>query len=354
MKCLAGYKCTEDLDLRRALSLVRPTKSSLFIDVGSGEGHVLLHTARKVGCKCLGLEYDQSLVRISSKAIAAAPSAISSLISIAEVDAETYDFHDTCLHYNDIVVYLFLSHFGYSVMGDVLLEQFPVNTRIVTVANPIDHPSWTPKCVWLGDHGSSIGALNLYLYVIDESAKEAFTTTRNNHQQTSQPVHVSEKEEKVEKQLVQWLHPPPGSYLPRKPPPNTLTFPSSFSADEIHSRLLLQSEKEVPAAGTCNAPSAPCVAATPSNATTTGPTVATISPSCLPPPGMTAPRVPSSLPEHSLSNSYTPSHTPGGGPVTVLPQSNVAVASKNLPTPVSTQATAPLPPPLPPPLPVLL
>jgi hypothetical protein len=243
MKCLAGYRGSEEQDLRRALSLLKPSSSSLFIDIGSGEGQVLLYVAREAKCHCIGLENDAALVSISNKAIASASDTVSSLISISEVDAETFNYHEICSQYNDVVIYLFLSHFGYSVMGSILLERCPVNTRVVTVSNPIDHPFWTPKCVWLGDNSTAMGAMTLYLYVIDEQTKLAFTQEKKKDNQKSTSILKKKKTE-----LVQWLHPPPGSYLPRSVPTNTTSFPCTTSVLDIHAFLQLQGEEASTAA----------------------------------------------------------------------------------------------------------
>jgi len=255
MKCLAGYKCTEEQDIRRAIQLLQPSESSLFIDVGSGEGQVLLFAARSTGCQCLGLENDESLVAVSSKAVSAATTAcesLSSRITILKIDAETFDFQSQ----QDFVVYMFLSHFGYAIMGDVLLSQCPLNTRIVTVANPIDHPFWVPKCVWLGNDNCHDGTMNLYLYIVDEIVKQRCESAKNISQSSSQSLLESQSCPAAKSIHSQWIHPPPGSYLPRHVPHNTPTFPASTNAEEIQAFVLLKGQDAVTAASKwCSQPS---------------------------------------------------------------------------------------------------
>lgn len=237
MKCLAGYKCTEEHDLKRALALLNPTGDSLFIDIGSGEGQVLLFTASLFGCQCLGLENDGALVNVSAKAISNSLYDVSSRISILEEDAETFAYNEACRNYTSVVIYMFLSHFGYAAMGKALLERCPVDTRVVTVSNPIDHPLWIPKCVWLGDKSAPSGTLNLYFYVIDEKMKES-------SRQLSTTVRLSSNPSRKKRVQCEWIHPPPGSYLPRSVPNNTPEFPSSCTADKIHAYLTSVNNKD--------------------------------------------------------------------------------------------------------------
>ena len=227
MKCLAGYKCTEVKDISRAICLLNPSQRTLFVDIGSGEGHVICAIAQQVGCNCVGIENDAELVSISSQTVASSRS-LSSLITIVEADALSFNFHNIFSnHQGDFVIYLFLSHFGYEMMGDVLLAQCPVGTRVLTVSNPIDHGLWTPKCVWLGDNIPA-GSMRLFLYVIDENMKRELARDMNGAKSFAKtPV----------KQLVHWIHPPPGSYLPRSIPATTKCFPACSTPAEIHAFL---------------------------------------------------------------------------------------------------------------------
>jgi SAM-dependent methyltransferase len=236
-KCLAGFKCSEKQDVTRALQLLQPSESSLFIDIGSGEGQVLLHAAEVASCRCLGLENDKSLVAAATKAMSAAPISISSRITILDTDAENFNYKDQ----NDIVVYMFLSHFGYAVMGDVLLTQCPLNTRIVTVSNPIDHPLWVPKCVWLGnEEAGHNGLMTLYLYIVDENVRQSYS--RNKIDLDVQPSKTKSSIQDI------WIHPPPGSYMPRPIPANTPHFSTSMKAEDIQNFLHLHGSDAIEAA----------------------------------------------------------------------------------------------------------
>ena len=204
-RVLAGYRESDsEVLLSRALTLLSPTCESLCIDVGCGELHVLDYVARRVSCRCVGIESDSSLVEVCNKKIAKMKQ---SNIVVIEADVETCDLSTVSKQAEqDVVIYMFLSQFGYSIMGRQILQQMPNGTRVVTVSNPIGS-YWSPVCVWEGDQNQ----LALYLYIVTDSAKEAAAA--------SEPTLSESK----------WKHPPPGSYCPREIPSEALRIPSNAS-----------------------------------------------------------------------------------------------------------------------------
>ena len=221
---LAGFRESIEADLERAFVLLKPSVSSLLIDIGSGEGHVLQYFARRAGCQCLGIERDSDLVK---NTLSQVDEEIASLITICQEDASLFNFQEACSTFDDVTIYLFLSHFGYAIMGNILLRECPLGTRLVTVCNPIDTPHWKPLCAWKGhtrNYGDNdVSTLTLYLYVIDENSRRMAMANKDGKPDGDVTSH--------------WIHPPPGSYLPRKEPSETITFGIETPVSKINDFL---------------------------------------------------------------------------------------------------------------------
>src|SRR5262249_16948890 len=56
--------------VEKMLELAAVKKDSLLVDLGSGDGRVLIAAARKYGCRAVGYEIDKGLVEISRQSIA--------------------------------------------------------------------------------------------------------------------------------------------------------------------------------------------------------------------------------------------------------------------------------------------
>jgi SAM-dependent methyltransferase len=197
------------------ISLLSPIQSidesrRLFIDVGSGEGQILQYFAQNLRCKCLGIESDSRCHQQASQRVHENKE-LEKFVMLFEGDAEQFDYRDYCRRrYDDVIVYMFLSSFGYSVMGRILLAQLPIGSRVVTAVNPIGE-YWKPLCVWIGDDHD----LTLYLYVVTEQAQQSALSSQPSIQET------------------RWRHPPPGSYSPRPIPEDVRIIHHDTSPAEV-------------------------------------------------------------------------------------------------------------------------
>jgi hypothetical protein len=198
------------------ITLLNPTrgdKKVLFIDIGSGEGHVIEYFARHLNCQCLGIESDPICMKKAYQKIQ--ESHLTDQVTFVEEDAEKFPYQSYCVCYDEVIVYMFLSSFGYSIMGRKLLEELPIGSRIVTAVNPIGN-YWKPLCAWIGSDQD----LTLYLSIVTKELKESFV-------QSSPPLSLQE---------TRWRHPPPGSYFPQPLPDSLHVIPHETSHTEA-SRL---------------------------------------------------------------------------------------------------------------------
>jgi hypothetical protein len=211
-RILAGYRESgAEIPLSRVVTLLNPSreKKILFIDIGSGEGHVIEYFARHIDCECLGVESDPLCMKRAIQRIQ--ESNLQDRVTFDEEDAETFPFGASCEGYDEVIVYMFLSSFGYSIMGRKLLLELPIGSRVVTAANPIG-TYWKPLCAWIGNEQD----LTLYLSVVTSEAKQSLLVSPPPH-----PVHES-----------RWRHPPPGSYFPQPLEEAVRVIPSETSPTE--------------------------------------------------------------------------------------------------------------------------
>jgi SAM-dependent methyltransferase len=215
-RILAGYRESgRDIPLDRVAALLTPINQSieerrrLFIDIGSGEGQILQYFAQHLHCECLGIESDPKCHQIALQRVRGNDE-LEKLTVLFEGDAEQFDYRKYCVQYDEVIVYMFLSSFGYSVMGRNLLAQLPIGSRVVSAVSPIGD-YWKPLCVWLGDAHD----LTLYLHVVTEEAQRSALSSRPSIQESI------------------WRHPPPGSYSPLPIPAVVRTISHDTSPTEV-------------------------------------------------------------------------------------------------------------------------
>lgn len=181
--------------------------------IGCGNGIVLEHIAKKVGCRCAGIECDIHLAREASQRLKNYSG------SVYPESFETFDW-TAVNNEENTYIYLFLSHFGYSALTKTIINNFRCGTKVVTLVNPMGDV-WKPDAVWLGDDND----LSLYLHTITEDLKSQILSTSSSS--TLQNV---------------WIHPPPGSYYPIPVPRDVTVIPFRCQRHDIE-----QLSNEVPA-----------------------------------------------------------------------------------------------------------
>lgn len=188
--------------IRRSLD----ERQRLFLDIGSGEGQILQYFVENLSCHCLGIESDSKCHQRALQRL----QGMDELVMLIEGDAEQFNYREYCQRYDEVIVYMFLSSFGYTVMGRILLAQLPIGSRIVTAVNPIGD-YWKPLCVWIGnDHD-----LTLYLYVVTQEVQQSALSSQPSIQET------------------RWRHPPPGSYSPQPIPKDVRIIPHDTTPAEV-------------------------------------------------------------------------------------------------------------------------
>jgi hypothetical protein len=93
------------------------------VDLGCGDGRVLVEAARRIGCRCVGIERDPTLAALARERVIAA--GLQQQIAVIEGDAAGHSFHEAT------VVFLFLPMPGIPRLLKELKGQLPKGARIV-------------------------------------------------------------------------------------------------------------------------------------------------------------------------------------------------------------------------------
>ena len=56
------YVPSSDQAATQFITLAKLTKDDIVVDLGCGNGKVLIEAAKQIGCKCIGIEIDETLV----------------------------------------------------------------------------------------------------------------------------------------------------------------------------------------------------------------------------------------------------------------------------------------------------
>jgi outer membrane protein assembly factor BamB len=106
----------------KMLEAAKVTKADLVVDLGCGDGRIVVEAARKYGCKAVGYDIDAECVRLSQEAVAAAK--VGGLVTIEKKDLFTADLSKAT------VVTLYLPP---RMLGRLLpqLEKMPKGARVV-------------------------------------------------------------------------------------------------------------------------------------------------------------------------------------------------------------------------------
>ena len=109
---------------RAILEIVAPSEGDLLIDLGCGDGRVLITAAQEFGCRGVGVESESRLVRVARERVRAA--GVTSLVDIVEGDAMEYDVAGAQ------VVFAFLPPRMLTDLQSRVIRRLPAGGRLVT------------------------------------------------------------------------------------------------------------------------------------------------------------------------------------------------------------------------------
>jgi SAM-dependent methyltransferase len=146
--------------VERMLELARVKKDDVVYDLGSGDGRIVIHAAKKYGARGVGIDLDPKLVEQARKK--AAEAGVSHLVEFRAQDALQADISEAT------VVTLYMFRWFNNAMRPKL-ERLKPGSRVV--AHDFDIDDWTPvKTEELspkpGDASGLERSHTLYLYVI--------------------------------------------------------------------------------------------------------------------------------------------------------------------------------------------
>ncbi|ALU11383.1 methylase [Ignicoccus islandicus DSM 13165] len=155
MKKLVPYIASPVKTAEKIVELAKVTPNDVLIDLGSGDGRIVVLTSKLSGCKGIGVEIDSALVAISRKK--ASEYGVSNRVEFIEGDFTEVDLSVAT------VIYLYIY---YDVIRDYLVRKLEKEvkdgTRIVTLEIPI--PNWMP-IARRGFQDENGVVRTLYLYV---------------------------------------------------------------------------------------------------------------------------------------------------------------------------------------------
>lgn len=131
---LGPYVTTPIERVRRMLGVAKVKPGELVIDVGSGDGRILIVAAEEFGARGIGIELDADLVAHSRSVVAAR--GLEKQVSIVHANALDVDLSPA-----DVVT-IYLSLEGMALVQPHLERTLRKGTRVVTNVGKI--PGWTP------------------------------------------------------------------------------------------------------------------------------------------------------------------------------------------------------------------
>ncbi|CAK4122192.1 unnamed protein product [Aphanomyces euteiches] len=131
---LAPFNPTGDGAIQVAMEMLNPSKDDILYDIGCGDARFLVNVAATIGCTCVGIEYDETLVGRARALID--QRGVTHLVSIRHEDATEADFSNATL------LFLYLVPKGIQRLLPRLEEARARGIRICT--NIFSIPPWTP------------------------------------------------------------------------------------------------------------------------------------------------------------------------------------------------------------------
>ena len=150
----ALWQPTDRVSVRRILSLAQVKRGETVVDLGCGDGRIVITAARALGAQGIGIEIDPA--RVLWARTWACLAGVHSRVRILWKDMYKADLHDA-----DVVV-LFLAPDANFKLQDKLLRELRPGARIVSYYHPMW--GWTPDKV-----GTAKTGYPIYLYRIPEN-----------------------------------------------------------------------------------------------------------------------------------------------------------------------------------------
>jgi SAM-dependent methyltransferase len=121
---IAPFMGTPNSLIKPILEFASVTKHDVLVDLGCGDGRVVIETARVVGCRSIGVELDMALVERAQNNVA--QSDLDNLIQIKHSNATEFNLNDAT------VIFLFLPIKTVKKLIPDLLQRLKPGSRIVT------------------------------------------------------------------------------------------------------------------------------------------------------------------------------------------------------------------------------
>ena len=168
----APFVPTPDSIVIEMLELARVGPSDYVIDLGSGDGRIVLTAARTFGARGFGVEMDEDLVDLASRS--AQQQGIADQVRFVQQDLFALDISDAT------VVTMYLLPETVNRLRDKLLEQLEPGSRIVSHDYPID--GWASERSMELEHEDKVAVTGvartrLYLYRVPADIAGRWTAT---------------------------------------------------------------------------------------------------------------------------------------------------------------------------------
>lgn len=155
-KLLAPYAQTPEDVIREMLKLAKVKPSELLVDLGCGDGYVLIIAASEFKCRCIGYEIDNALVNLAYTRIKEL--GLENKVKIIHNDLFNADLSDVD------VVFLYLTPRMLDSLKWKLEKELKKGARVVSHDYPIE--GWRPKVV-KELKKSRLHTHTIFLYVIE-------------------------------------------------------------------------------------------------------------------------------------------------------------------------------------------
>ncbi|KAG6622465.1 cyclopropane-fatty-acyl-phospholipid synthase [Phytophthora cinnamomi] len=145
---LAPFTPSGDGVLDHALDLLALTGDDVLFDLGCGDARILVHAAEKTGARCIGVEYNEDLVKRARTRVE--EHGVQALVDVRHGDALEVDLTPAT------ALFLYLVPQGIKMLLPKLEEARRLHVRIVTYVFSI--PGWKP------DDERTYKGTKVYLY----------------------------------------------------------------------------------------------------------------------------------------------------------------------------------------------
>jgi SAM-dependent methyltransferase len=162
---IARFVRTPTHIIDRMLALAGTTPADTVLDIGCGDGAIVIRAAQRLGCRGIGVDIDEALIEAARDRARAA--GVDRLVELRHGDARTMDLTVPS------VVFLYLSPGANLTLRPLLQRGLRHGARLVSFN--FDMGDWWPDEVEVLDEGSW-GSNTLYLWRLDGAVRTAPST----------------------------------------------------------------------------------------------------------------------------------------------------------------------------------